>query len=335
MNKQSALAGIAALLGFAGASPVGAHIEYYDLNQGVQIGDLTAQGKAVAGNDIPLSNPAFWNATYQTATSSGETWTSLGGKFALGTWGYSVSVVNMDTSSWTDGLRTNPQGGAYLLGDTHKLGFANFHLSQSSLVSITLSDPYGGQGYGLNPSFSLYRGSAVYQAHDDSLADPLNPAFQSVKDNGSTVDSQGITSPYRNTLTNTGDYFGQFNALGGFSIGNPAGNWSAVQYLASATGTVNPDGSWMGNANSNSLLDYLLPAGDYIIAFGGNAQPLSYATERSGTTTSWYGVISGQPATLTFQAVAVPVPEPGTWFLMLAGFTVVVGVARRRLRPAA
>ncbi|HTO49629.1 MAG TPA: PEP-CTERM sorting domain-containing protein [Burkholderiales bacterium] len=343
MKKSSAVASaIAVLMGFAGTSPVGAHIEYYDLNQGRQISDLTAAGKAVAGNDIPLSNPAFWNSTYQTPTSSMETWASLGGSYASGTWGYSVTVVNMDSSSWTDGLRTDPQGGNFLLGDTHKLGFANFHLSQNSLVSITLTDGLDPQqGFGLNPSFSLYRGSAVYQAHDDAFADPLNPkagippvSVQSPQDSGSMVDSQGITSPYRNTLT-TGTYYGQFNAVGGFSVGNPAGNWSAVQYITSATGVVNPDGTWAGNSNSNSLLNYLLPAGDYIIAFGGNAQLSSYATARSADTTSPFGAITNLEATLSFNAVAVPVPEPGTWLLMLSGMALVAGVARRRLRRVA
>lgn len=293
------------------AFPAIAHIEYYDLNQKKQIGDLTAAGKAIVGNDIPISNPVYWTSTYQSPTSSGESWGTVTGSYASGTWSTSVHIVTMDSSGWTDGLRNNPTGGANLLGDTHKVNFANFHLNQAAYVTISLTDGQAGTGYGLNPSFSLYAGSAVYQAHDAATADPSNPLsgvppvkLQSTKDNGSTVDSQGIVSAYRNTLTNTGSYYGQFNALGDFSVANSAGNWTAVHYLTSVTGTRNANGTWAGNSNSNSLSNYLLPAGDYIIAFSGNAQPLSYATQRSADTTSSYGTVTNLGATLTFSAIS-------------------------------
>lgn len=326
--------GIALALG----APALAHIEYYDLNQGRQIRDLTAAGKALVGNDLPISNPAYWTAAYQTPMSSGETWKSPVGSYASGTWGYTLHVVTLDSSSWTDGLRRNPQGGANLLGDTHKLAFANFHLAQASRVSITLTDDQVGTGYGINPSFSLYSGLAVYQGHDGVSVDPLNPRaatapfarLQDPKDTGAVVDSQGITSPYRNTVTNSGDYFGQFDALGGWSVGNAAGNWSAVKYVTSVTGRFNPSGDWSGTSNSNSLLNYLLPAGDYIIAFGGNAQTASYASGRSADVTSPYGAVTNLGGTLSFKAVAVPVPEPSTFALSAVGLVLAAAAARRR-----
>lgn len=325
-------------VGIALSTPAFAHIEYYDLNQGRQIADLTAAGKAIAGNDLPLTNPLYWSSTYQNTISSGETWTLLGGSYASGSWSYRLHVINMDSSSWTDGLRNNPQGGANLLGDTHKVGAANFTLNQASFVSITLTDDQQGSGYGLNPSFSLYRGSAVYQGHDGVAVDPLNPVgstppfpkVQSAKDAGTTVDSQGITSQYRNTLTNSGTYFGQFNALGGWSVGNPAGDWSAVDYVTSVTGYANPSGDWSGNSNSNSLLNYLLPAGNYIVAFGGNAQSASYATPRSAEFSSPYGAVTNLGGTLTFSVT--PVPEPGTWALMASGLVVLATAAQHRRR---
>ena len=254
MNERSALWVTTVGVGLLLSIPAMAHIEYYDLNQGRQIGDLTAAGKTIAGNDIPISNPAYWTSTYQSPISSGETWTSLGGSYASGAWGYKLHVTNLDSSGWTDGLRSNPNGGANLLGDSHKADFANFHLAQASFVSITFSDDQAGTGFGLNPSFSIYKGSAVYQAHDGSSVDPLNPVaatppfpkVQNAKDTGTIVDSQGITSAYRNTLTNTGLYYGQFNALASWSVGNAAGDWSAVQYITSVTGYVNPSGDWTG-----------------------------------------------------------------------------------------
>jgi hypothetical protein len=326
------------LAGVLGVSlPAAAHIEYYDLNQGLQIASLTAAGRALVGNSLPISDPAYWTVAYQNSTDSGETWVSRGGSYASGTWGYGLTVVNMDSSSWTDGLRTNLAGGANLLGDSHKLGFANFHLDKASNVSITVSDALAGSGYGLNPSISLFRGSIVYQAHDGAGVDPLNPRMatppfsrvQSVKDAGNAVDSQGITSPYRNTVLPAGiEYIGQFDALGGWSAGNESGDWSAVEFLAAATGFVNANGTGEGNANTNSLTDLLLGPGNYIIAFGGNATPVSYANLRSGNMYP-FGAVSGFTATLTVDVAAVP--EPETWAMLVGGLAF-VGVTVRRKR---
>lgn len=317
-----------------------AHIEYYDLNQGMQIASLTPAGKAIAGNNIPLSNPAFWNVTYQTGTDSGETWSNATGSYASGTWGYRVSGLSLDSSAWTDGLRSDPAGGANLLGDSHRMAWANFHLASRSRVTLTLTDDQTGTGYGTNPSFSLYRGSLVYQAHDSVTVDPLNPKqasapfskIQSVKDAGNFFDSQGILSPYRNTFTNTGAYVGQFNALGGMSLGNESGDWSAVEFVAAAT-TALPGGylgDWAGIKNFNTLT-IELEAGDYVIAMGGNAQAPSYATARSAQSTSPFGPVSVF-GTLDFQATTVSaVPEPATWGMLAGGFGVILfGIRRHR-----
>lgn len=307
------------MLGLLLCTNANGHIEYYDFNQGKQINDLTAAGKSLVGNDHPIDNPANWTAQYQTTMSSGEAWTNLGGSYTSGTWGYKLKVVNIDSSGWTDGLRTNPSGGAYVLGDTHKIGFANFHLKQDAYVTITFEDDLAGgeDPVGINPSFSLYRGSLVYQAHDDIPVDLLNPKsgalkVQNSKDTGMVVDSQGIRSPYRNTVTNAGVYAGQFNAMGDFSVGNAAGDWSAVQFVTAVTGYVNPSGDWSGNANKNTLEHYFLPAGNYIVAFSGHAQPVSYQTPRSADTSSPYGTVTGQNGTLTIQVVASVAKTPQT-----------------------
>jgi hypothetical protein len=295
-----------------------AHVEYFDLNQGKQILDLTAAGKVIAGSDIPLGNPADWTTANQSTVASGATWTNLGGSYASGSWGYSVHVTNLDGGGWTDGTRSNVNGGLNLLGDSHVVDFANFHLNQQSNISIVFSDDMAGSGFGLNPSFTLYRGSLVYQGHDTATLDQANPIsggtkIQNAQDAGSVVDSQGIVSPFRDTVHPSNPnalYYGQFNAQGGWSQANSAGNWSAIQYITSVTTTPNPSGDWTGNPNSNSLLNYNLPPGDYTIAFSGNAQPASYTSARSATSSSPYGIVSNQGGTLSLTVVPASSPTP-------------------------
>lgn len=314
-----------------------AHYEYFDLNQGVQVAGLTADGRALVGNDLPITDPAFWTARYQSLTSSGETWSNYTGSYESGYWTRSLHVVNVDSTGWTDGQRTDPAAGAFLLGDSHKVNFANFTLKEAALVTLTFVDDNAGSGFSFNPSMSLYRGNIVYQAHDDLPVDPLNPKLatppfsktQNARDNGTTADSQGITSAFRDTVHNSGVYYGQFNALGDYSQGNAAGFWSAVAYLGHATGYFNPDGTWAGNAGSNTL-EMLLDAGSYTLAFSGNAQALSYGAQRSAEITSPYGAISNLGGTLHFSVAAAPVPEPHTWAMLLAGLAAVGFAARRR-----
>lgn len=158
-----------------------------------------------------------------------RTWTSLGGSFASGSWGYSVKVINLESAAGTDGLRNDPIGGAFLLGDTYKLQCANVHLDRSTRVTVRLQDDLDRSGSEVDPSFSRYRALAVYQAHDDAVVDPLNPRattapsdkIQSAKDAGSIVDSHGIVSALRDTVGDTGTYVGQFNAGGGVRWRNP------------------------------------------------------------------------------------------------------------------
>ncbi len=334
------LPALLALAGLGAATPSFAHIAFYDMNQGQVIESLTPAGKVIAGNNLPLSNPAHWTPAYQNSTDGGI-WTSLGGSYASGTWGYEVIAGNMTSSSWTDATRTavpdtNPGGAPYYaLGDSHEAGFANFHLGGTSKVTITLSDAYAGSGYGVNPSFSLYRGVIVYDAHDSAAVDPLNPTsgvpptkVQNQKDTGGVVDSQGITSVFRDTTTPPGvSYTGQFNALGSWSQGSDGGDWSAVEFIQAVTGKIDVTGGWAGNSNSNTL-EIVLGAGDYMIAFGGNATPLSYAVPQSGN--AFGGVASELDLTLSLQVAAVP--EPETWALLAAGLGLVTVASRRRAR---
>lgn len=75
-------------------------------------------------------------------------------------------------------------------------------------------------------------------------------------------------------------YVGQFDALGNWSMGNQANQWSTVQYVTSVSGFSDSNSglgqTWGGNGNHNtavgtgeSLLNYFLPAGTYAIAAAG------------------------------------------------------------------
>lgn len=117
-----------------------------------------------------------------------------------------------------------------------------------------------------------------------------------------------------------------FNSLGGlYSIIVSTSTPGAMITNLSLTGIGVPAGgtppagvgsfSTVGSSNSLSLLIPSLAAGNYRIAFGGTA-PTNGA------------VATGN---LTFQVA--PVPEPGTWAMMLVGFGAMGIAIRRRRRP--
>ncbi|WGS84777.1 hypothetical protein [Methylomonas sp. UP202] len=306
------------------ASAASAHVESYDLNQGVQIADLTAAGKAISQaqsgaatpQDLALDNPTYWNSTYQNTTSVGV---FSGVSYGEYNGGASVQVNDVTDFGWGAGTQAT-------LGDSHKVDFFNFRLRHDAQVDISWTVSAGSSL--LDSAFSLYRGLPVYQGHDDTVTDALNPLgagfvkVQNAKDTGTVVDAQGNLSPFRDTLNNAEAYVGQFNALAGWSQANAAGNWSALQLVQAAN-----DLHTRASNDSTRITEHLaiaLAAGDYSIAAGGALLP--------GSTSFGLSNLSGQ---LTFSyTFAVPVPAAGWLFASLMPGLLATGRRRKSFYKA-
>lgn len=288
-----------------------AHVEYYDLNQGRQIADLTAAGKGKStlefGNnakvaslrtvnvksDRPLRNKALWTSTYQSVTGAGS-FSRMKYTTRLST----ATVLVNDVTDWGWGAGTHKT-----LGDSHKVDFFNFRLSVTSKVTITWL-VHDGQGTYVDGGFSLYGGVLPYQGHDDAT-EPLNPRsgvpprkLQAPLDTGIVRDAQGIASALRNTVINRRPFVGQFNALNNWGEANPAGNWSNVKFIK-AVNARNPAQGFSNTPRDTleTLTIRLLP-GDYTIAASGALGAVGF-----GTVAASFGVtnLNGR---LTFRAAA-------------------------------
>lgn len=308
-------------LGASGSlTPALAHVEYYDLNQGAQIGDLTVAGKtqstaqyganpSVTGPGVtlnttsgrPLNDPAYWNGTYQSYTGVG-TFSNVHYDADLSS--ATVDVDDVTDWGWGDGTHSLATGPIGTLGDTHKVDFFNFRLAKASLVTITWNVDDSTGNY-IDNGFSVFRGVMNYQTHDDS-SERLNPTtfgvgkVQSALDTGTVRDAQGIASAYRNTTASgPGNYIGQFNALDNWGCGNQAGNWSAVSFVAAAN-SHNPADGFSNNPNDTlESLTIKLAPGNYIIAASGALGAQGYGTN-PGTFN-----LSNLHGHLTFQATAI------------------------------
>jgi hypothetical protein len=321
------------------------HIEYYDLNQGVHITNLTAAGKTAstvqygttpsnvlalngppradgigtAGiseqQAMPLNNSSRWNGTYQVTTNKG-TFSGISYSPALST--ATVDVFDVADFAWANGTKTT-------LGDSHKVDFFNFRLSRTSHVTITWN--VDTDGTYLDSAFTLYRGVLPYQGHDDSV-EILNPfrvgtgKVQSALDSGTYRDAQGILSPFRDTGPGAPTYIGQFNALNNWSQANPTGNWGAIKFMTA----VNSKQTALSEtaADTREELSLRLGPGNYTIAASG-----ALGAEGAGTS---FG-LTNLHGRLTFVAVAVPQSVPAGSIAAVSGANDVSLVAR--LRPPA
>lgn len=351
--RMAALAGV----GMATASlPAAAHVEYYDLNQGRQIGDLTAAGKiastaqygatpagvvalgGVAANglasisaqvDMPLNNTALWNGTYQSYTGVGS-FSNLSYSALTGSGSATVNVNDVTDFGWANGTKAT-------LGDSHKVDFFNFRLATKQVVTISWNVDF--EGTFIDGAFSLYRGVLNYQGHDDAN-EKLNPKVglstkvqDALDQQNAPGDVQGISSSYRNTTsTGPGTYLGQFNALANWGESNVSGNWSNVAFLASANARTTADGTSSHSADTLETLTLTLDPGNYTIAASGALGASAAAGGRADVSSFGLTNLHGE---LTFKAVAVPVPvpapipEPETWAMMLSGIALVSRLARR------
>jgi len=253
-------AGLAVAIGFTMASSSGAfaHVQYRDLDQPPVLVTTTFSGSAI---DDPCAGKAK-------GCQSSNAFTRFG---------------------WVKG--TEPQ-----LSDSHLLTvnaeFWKFHLDQMSQVVITFTQ---GQA-GIDPAISLYSGLLPDMGHDDTPVDPLNPGDVTGCGAPSPVDSHEIPYTYlphdgfRDTQggSTTGGrsgcrplnpYLGQFDAFASWSLGNFAGEWSEIHYVASVSATafagndqgLHVDGNHLAIAGTGETLTITLPPGDYTIAAGGEA----------------------------------------------------------------
>jgi hypothetical protein len=338
-----------------------AHVEYYDLNQGAQISDLTAAGKLLSkaqyggtpgtvlglagaglttaqraangigaaiqdSSDRPLNNQSQWKATNQSYTGVG-TFTGV-------TYTPASSTATVDVNDVTDFGWGN--GTTAALGDSHKVDFFNFRLSQASTVTITWN--VDADGTFIDSAFSLFSGVLNYQGHDDAN-EKLNPVVvptgkvQDVLDTlTAPVDAQGIASAYRNTLTNANPYVGQFNALANWGQANVSGDWGNIAFLKG----VNANGAAAGtgfSANAGDTLETLvinLLAGNYTIAASGALSAIANNTAGTLGAVESFG-LTNLHGRLTFAAVAAaPVPAPAAIWLLGSALTGLVTVGRRR-----
>jgi hypothetical protein len=330
-----------------------AHVEYYDLNQGRHIGDLTAAGKVKsteqygatpaavlalgsnaangigalsAQSGLALNNPEYWNGTYQSYISSGS-FSNLSYDAATGSGTASVVVNDVTDSGWGAGTKAT-------LGDSHRVGFFNFRLATTQLVTITWNVDTG-DGVFIDSAFSLYQGVLPYQGHDDAV-EKLNPKtglttrVQDALDSASApADVQGISSSYRDTTASgPGTFSGQFNALDNWGQSNVAGNWSNIAFLAYANAANPADGYSLDALDTLESITLELGPGNYTIAASG---ALGAAASAGGRGVGSFG-LTNLRGELTFSATALPVPEPGTWAMLASGLMLTGIAARRRLQ---
>ena len=349
LKKKIALSVTVVLLGISQQAL--AHIEYYDLNQGAQIGDLTAAGKALSTaqyganpvvtgfgvgaatnttSDRPLNNPAQWNATNQNYMTGVGSFSGVTYNAATGAGTATVDVNDVTDFGWGDGTKTT-------LGDTHKVDFFNFRLAKAADVNISWN--VGDVNGYYDSGFTLYNGVGSLQAHDDAV-DALNPKtgagptaakVQNAFDTGLVTDAQGITAPFRNTGPGAPTYTGQFNALASWGDGNVAGNWSTLGFNTAVhelRGTVGADGFSLAAADTLQTLAIRLAAGNYTIAASGALGALGSQLSFGATNLHGQLIFSAAP-------VVSSVPLPGAVWMFMSAMLGMLGLNRRKSRSLA
>lgn len=232
---------------------------------------------------------------------------------------FSHTLNGYKAYGWVDGTDAD-------LGDSHAIGgvsarWYRFTLTQAANVDIRFIQNTAG----LDPAFTLYKGSFFTGSHDWAEFDETNPVDENFNYIASPTDTDpsGLYlkhSGYRDTANIV--YEGQFDAFGDWSMANFAEQWVKLQYVIAVSGTSDSDPGrgliWGGNGNHDTaegtgeiLSNYFLSPGTYSIAAGGER----CNTDASSCISPFY---SG-----TMSLSVQPVPLPAAVWLFgsaLAGF---------------
>ena len=325
-------------IGYSGAAQ--AHIFHYVLNDGVNYVDgLTNQSSSLAVNTT-LKNTNFSGAPM----TGGDPCANV----AAGT--FCQSINDITRYGWYEGTQAH-------LGDSHYVSTNAedivFHVSQLSTVTIT-ERLYNSNGSvnnssNANAAFSVYQGVLPSQAHDDLTFDPLNPVNDSFMPIASPKDSAPIGHQYfahdgyRDTVNNA--YYGQFDAFANWSMANAGGQWSQINYIASASQTgvtvfdpnTNGNKTFGGNGLAGGIesLALTLAAGDYSIWVGAESGTCS-ASGGGGLCIGVNGATNQAVsaarlyATTSVNIAPSTVPVPGAVWLFGSALSGFVGIKRRK-----
>lgn len=213
---------------------------------------------------------------------------------------------------WADGTDAD-------FGDSHKLTYFRFSLTETTTVSISAS--------------------SVYLAGQTGAADTLLPAFSlystSASNNGamptSTHDTSTASIEYLAGLGGTAKE-GAFNALGDWRIYNDGGLYGQFDYVGSiADGSFDALSGITGDGVADGFVTLTftdLVAGEYFIVVGG----ANYGAQLTETAT--YGSTGTSFPTYGIEVSVTAIPEPSA-FAALAGLGALGLAALRRRRRAA
>jgi hypothetical protein len=240
------------------------------------------------------------------------------------------TITNQRVTSdygWADATDAN-------LGDTHNTRAFRFSLTTNAWVTLSFQGlAYTSGGFSFTalalPAFSLYRGIAAAETHDDS---DISIAWRNAT-YGTVITYDANGTPTTNSVTE-----GSLNALGDWKIGNDLGNTfadlSSFTYIGNAAdgssanygtpapsltltdGSNVPNGAINGDGNANGVVSgsFYLASGDYSVFVGG----ANYAGVNTNTS---YGI----------QGTFTAVPEPTTYALFALGAMVLAAAYRRRM----
>ncbi len=221
-------------------------------------------------------------------------------------------------------------------GDSHKLKWYSFTLTNAADVTISASANAGATGAsvgGLLPGFSLYSGKAVASAYDNSFLSwqyrkSLSPEVTTpVWNTPSGSNMYGSLKTAGALTPGLPGYEGSLNAHGNVTMGNDAGASGTLTFIGYAVDgdknnfSMGFEAGIVGDGVKDGFVTktFHLAAGTYSVVIGG----ADYAQGLNPTdpvALKAYGI----------SATVAAVPEPENYALLLAGLGLMGTIARRR-----